>query len=261
MPKVKEIAAIIEEFAPRELQEQYDNAGLQVGNPEAEVSAALLCLDVTEEIMQEARERSCNMIISHHPLIFGGLKAVTGADATQRIVADAIRSNMAIFAAHTNLDCAWQGVSYEIARTIGMTRLRVLEPKANNPEVGLGVIGDIESKPVLEFLRMVKDRFGVQALRYGGPASRLVVNRVAVCGGSGASLIPRAIREGADTILTGDVKYHDFTSYSSQILIADIGHFESELCTKKIFSRIIREKFPNFVTYFSETEKNPIKIM
>ncbi len=261
MPKVKDIASAIEEFAPLSLQESYDNAGLQVGDPEMEATAALLCLDVTEDIMAEARERSCNMIISHHPLIFGGLKAVTGADATQRIVADAIRSGMAIFAAHTNLDCAWQGVSYEIARIIGMKHPKVLEPKPENPEAGLGVIGDIEGKPVLEFLRMVKDKFGVQALRYGGPASCLVVKRVAICGGSGASLIPQAIRQGADAILTGDVKYHDFTTYASRIVIADIGHFESELCTKRIFSRIIREKFPNFVTYFSETEKNPIKIM
>ena len=261
MPKVKEIAAAIEEFAPRNLQESYDNAGLQVGDPDMEVSAALLCLDVTEDIMHEARKLGCNMVISHHPLIFKGLKSLTGTTAVERIVADAIRNNIAIYAAHTNLDSACQGVSYEIADTLGLTDIEVLESNSENPSTGLGVIGNIKSTPVLEFLRSLKQLFNVKALRYGGPAPLLVVKRVAVCGGSGASFIPLALAKGADAYITGDLKYHDYTTWSQEILLADIGHFESELCTKKIFSRIIREKFPNFVTYFSETEKNPINIM
>lgn len=261
MPKVKDIANAIEEFAPRDLQESYDNAGLQVGEAEMEVSAALLCLDVTEDVMTEARRRGCNMVISHHPLLFSSLKKVTGATAVERIVADAIRHNIAIYAAHTNLDSASQGVSYEIADTLDLTDVEVLESKPGNPAVGLGVIGNISGTPVLEFLRKVKELFKVRDLRYGGPARLLVVNRVAICGGAGASLIPNAVAKGADAIITGDLKYHDFTTWSQEILLADIGHFESELCTKKIFSRIIREKFPNFVTYFSETEKNPINVM
>ena len=261
MPKVREIAEAIEEFAPRNLQESYDNAGLQVGNAEMEVNAALLCLDVTEDVMQEARKLGCNMVISHHPLLFSSLRKVTGATAVERIVADAILHNIAIYAAHTNLDSASQGVSYEIADTLGLTDIKVLDEKADNPSTGLGVIGNIKGTPVLEFLRILKERFKVKALRYGGPARLLVVNRVAICGGAGSSLIPEAVAKGADAYITGDLKYHDYTTWSQEILLADIGHYESELCTKKIFSRIIREKFPNFVTYFSETEKNPINVM
>ncbi len=261
MPTVKDIALAIEEFAPRNLQESYDNAGLQVGHEAMEVVAAMLCLDVTEDVMAEARRMGCNMVISHHPLLFSSLRRVTGATAVERIVADAIRHNIAIYAAHTNLDSAVQGVSYEIADTIGLRDVEVLEAKEDNPETGLGVIGNLPSTPVLEFLRKVKDNFNVAALRYGGPSRLLVVKRVAICGGAGASLIRKAVGKGADAFLTGDLKYHDFTNWSQEILLADIGHYESELCTKKIFSRIIREKFPNFVTYFSETEKNPINIM
>lgn len=261
MPKVKEIASAIEEFAPRNLQESYDNAGLQVGDADMEVTAALLCLDVTEDVMAEAKRRGCNMVISHHPLLFSSLKKVTGATPAERIVSDAIRNDIAIYAAHTNLDSASRGVSYEIANTLGLKDIEVLEEKPGNPGVGLGVIGNLDATPVLEFLRKAKEAFKVRDLRYGGPARLLVVKRIAICGGAGASLIREAIAKGADTFITGDLKYHDYTTYSPDILLADIGHFESELCTKKIFSRIIREKFPNFVAYFSESEKNPINIM
>lgn len=261
MIKVRDIASLIEEFAPKSLQEDYDNAGLQVGNPDMEVSAALLCLDVTEDILDEAIERSCNLIISHHPLIFKGLKSVTGKDATQRIVIKALSNNIAIYAAHTNLDAAFDGVSFEMAHMLGLKDIRVLDPRRENPDTGIGVIADASPTPKLEFLRKLKEKFNVKALRYSAYTPKLVVKKVALCGGSGAFLIRKAIAEGADAIVTGDVKYHDFTSYGEDILIADIGHFESELCSRKIFSRLIRDRFPVFVVYFSETESNPIAIL
>lgn len=261
MLKVRDITQVIETFAPRSLQESYDNAGLQVGDPEMEVSAVLLCLDVTEEILEEAIQRQCNLVISHHPLIFRGLKELTGKTATERIAIRAIRENVAIYAAHTNLDSAWDGVSHEIAHSLGLDNLEVLEPKECETNCGLGVIGTTRPTPKLEFLRKIKETFSVKALKYSDRWRGIVIKKVAVCGGSGASLIPEAIRKGADMIVTGDVKYHDFTEYGYDIVIADIGHFESELCTRKIFSRIIREKYPDCVTYFSETEKNPIKYL
>lgn len=261
MVKVKDIAEVIESFAPRNLQESYDNAGLQVGNPEMSVTAALLCLDVTEDVIKEAKKRQCNMIISHHPLLFKGLKEVVGNTAEQRIVIDAIRSDITIYAAHTNLDSAWNGVSHEIAHALDLKEISVLEPKSDDPKSGLGVVGDIDPLPSLEFLRKVKKTFNVKSLRYSTQSSKLVIRRVAVCGGAGASLLKDAIEAKADVLVTADVKYHDFTTHALDILIADIGHYESELCTKKIFSRIIREKFPNFVTYFAESEKNPINYM
>lgn len=261
MIKVKEIAETIEKFAPLSLQEGYDNAGLQVGDPDMPVSACLLCLDVTEDVMAEAKARQCNLIVSHHPLLFKGLKHVTGADQTQRIVIDAIRNNIAIYSAHTNLDSVWNGVSHEIAEMIGISNTEVLDPQAGNPRAGLGVIGDITPTPTLEFLRNLKETFNVKALRYAAQVPKLVVRRVAVCGGSGASFIGLALRKGADAFVSGDFKYHDFTTYAPEIILADIGHYESELCSRRIFSRIIRETYPDIVVYFSEADKNPIKYM
>lgn len=261
MTKVRDISNAIENFAPIRLQEDYDNAGLQVGDPDMDVSAVLLCLDVTEEILQEAIERSCNMIISHHPLIFRGLKNVTGKDPIQRIVIEALRNNVAIYSAHTNLDSAREGVSHEIGNILNLSDMKVLDPKPDDPSVGIGVIGDMKPTPKLEFLRRLKEKFNVKALKYSAHSPKLVIKRPAVCGGSGAFLIKKAIEEGADAIVTGDVKYHDFTSFGGDILIADIGHYESELCSSKIFSRIIRDRFPEMVVYFAEKESNPIAFL
>lgn len=261
MTKVKDLARCIEDFAPRSLQESYDNAGLQVGDPDMEVTAVLLSLDITPEILQEAIDRECNLIVSHHPLIFKGLKNLTGENPIQRTVIEAIRKGIAIYSAHTNLDSAWNGVSHEIARRLDIKDVEILDPNENNPKAGLGVIGTITPLPKIEFLRKIKDTFNVRALRYSAQSPALVIRRVAVCGGSGASLISTAIRRGADILVTGDVKYHDFTSFDSEILIADIGHYESELCSRDILANIIRESFPELVVYLSDTESNPIKIL
>lgn len=261
MPKVREISAAIEAFASLQLQESYDNAGLQVGDPEAEVSAVLLCLDVTEDILAEAKRRHCSMVVSHHPLIFRGLKSLTGADETQWLVLGALRDGIAVYSAHTNLDSAFAGVSYEMASMLGVANARPLVPTAPDAMTGLGVIGDITPLPKLEFLRKIKEKFNVKCVRYSQGRNSLVVKRVALCGGSGASFIDNAIDAGADIFITGDIKYHDFTGNGNRILLCDIGHFESELCSERIFSRIIRESFPDMVVYFPESESNPVKFM
>lgn len=261
MVKVKDIAEVIENFAPKHLQEGYDNTGLQVGDPEMGVTAALLCLDITEDILEEAIQRQCNMVICHHPLLFRGLKEITGRTAAERIVIKAIQSGVAIYAAHTNLDSAWDGVSHEMAHMLGLRNIRVLDRKDDDGLYGIGVTGDLVPTPRLEFLRKVKETFGVKGLRYSAQSPQLVVKQVAVCGGSGSFLIKEAIKAGADAIITGDVKYHDFTDHGLDIIIADIGHYEGELCARQIFSRIIRDRYPDFVTYFSETETNPIATM
>ncbi|MDE6803969.1 MAG: Nif3-like dinuclear metal center hexameric protein, partial [Muribaculaceae bacterium] len=165
------------------------------------------------------------------------------------------------YAAHTNLDAAWEGVSYEIAHTLKLFNLRVLVPNPKVPDKGLGVVGDIAPVPKMEFLRKVKEAFGVKALRFSAQSPQLVIRKVAVCGGAGASFIRQALSAGADAYVTGDVKYHDFTTYGLDLLIADMGHYESELCAQRIFSRIIREAFPDLVVYFAEAERNPIQII
>lgn len=258
---VGDIASTIERFAPLALQENYDNAGLQVGDPSMSVSALLLCLDFTEEILLEAIDRECNMIVSHHPLLFHGLKEVTGSNSIQRIVIEAIRNGIALYSAHTNLDSAWNGVSHEMARMLGMHNVRVLCPNTDNEKTGLGVIGEIHPTPKMEFLRKVKEVFNVKAVRYSDRTSKLVIKRVALCGGAGADLIEDAVKEHADAMVTGDVKYHEFVNFGQDILVADIGHFESELCARQIFSRIIRAEYPELPIYFAESEKNPISII
>ncbi|MCM1005800.1 MAG: Nif3-like dinuclear metal center hexameric protein [Prevotella sp.] len=258
MMTVAEIAAAIEEFAPRRLQESYDNAGLQVGDPQQTVSGVILCLDVTTDILNEAVKRRCNMIVSHHPVLFGGMKHITPEDERGQIIISAISHGVAIYAAHTNLDRTWEGVSYEIARSLQLTDMTVLCPDAKDPTKGLGIIGNVSPKPALSFLRQIKEAFNVECLRYSRTMPKLTIRKVAVCGGAGASLIHDAVERGADIMVTGDVKYHDFTTFAGRILIADIGHYESEICTKKIFARILRDKFPELTTYLAESEVSPI---
>lgn len=259
MITVADIANSIETFAPSQLQESYDNAGLQVGSPDMRVDGVLLCLDVTLDILAEAEARGCNMIVSHHPLLFGGVRHITPEDERGRIVMQAIKQGIALYAAHTNLDRTHEGVSYEMARSLGLNELQVLRPDGADPLHGLGIIGTLEPKPALAFLRQVKETFDVSCLRYSQSFPRLTVRRVAVCGGAGAFLIPDAVARQADVIVTGDVKYHDYTTFAGQILIADIGHYESEICTKKIFARILRDRLPQLPTYLSETEVSPIR--
>lgn len=261
MAKIADIISIIESFAPVRLQESYDNAGLQVGDREADVSAVLMCLDVTEEIVAEAVERGCGLIISHHPLLFGGIRQITADSGRGRIVIEAIKAGISIYSAHTNLDRAREGVSWEIARMLGLRQLEVLEKDNADPEVGLGIVGNTDQMPALEFLRKVKDTFHVRCLRYSDNFPRLTVKRVAVCGGAGASLIREAAAAGADVIVTGDVKYHDFTTWASRILIADIGHYESEICTKQIFMRLLADRFPDLQLYTAESDTNPVNCL
>ncbi len=258
LPTVRGIAEAIERFAPLSLQETYDNAGIQVGDPAQTVTGVLICLDVTEQILREARQRKCNLIVSHHPLLFKGLKEITGATPEQRIVIEALRHNIAIYSAHTNLDAASDGVSYEMAGILGLSNCKPLFPKEEGSFCGLGVVGDISPRPAMEFLRMVKEAFDVRSLRYSAGSPQLVIRRVAVCGGSGASFIPVAIKAKADVFVTADIKYHDFTTFANKILIADIGHYESELCSRKILSRLIRDSFPSCQTLFAQSESNPI---
>ncbi|MDE6559494.1 MAG: Nif3-like dinuclear metal center hexameric protein, partial [Muribaculaceae bacterium] len=156
---------------------------------------------------------------------------------------------------------ARNGVSHEIARMLNIKVLGPLEPSTPGANTGLGIIGEITPTPKLEFLRKVKETLQVDVLKYSAQSPHIVVRKVAVCGGAGASMIRRALEAGADAMLTGDLKYHDFTSYGYAMVLADIGHYESELCSQKIFSRIIREAFPDCVVYFSEAEENPVAVI
>lgn len=260
MPKISDIAAVLETFAPLSLQESYDNCGLQVGEYSDLATAALLCLDVTERTINEALARGCNLIISHHPLLFGGIKKVTDHTERGRIIIEAIRNGISIYSAHTNLDRATQGVSMEMSMALGLHNVTVLE-QGTEDMTGLGAIGSVDAMPTLEFLRKVKEAFHVKCLRYSASFPSLIVKRIAVCGGAGTSMIQEAVKQGADVLVTGDVKYHDFTSWGRRLLIVDVGHYESELCTRKMFSHILADAYPDFPTYISEEESNPVNTL
>ena len=362
---VKTICETIETFAPLSLCESYDNVGLLIGDAQTEVSGVLICLDVTEAVLDEAIQKNCNMIVSHHPLIFGGLKRLNGANATQRCVAKAIKNDIAVYAAHTNLDNVLQGVSGRMAEKLGLTNTHILQTKQNsllklvvfvphaqanqvrealfaaeagkignydacsyntegfgtfranehsNPfvgaknelhsepetrievilpayfkkqvvnallqshpyeepaydifplqndwtQAGLGIVGDLSTaEDEKTFLQRVKNTFNAQTIRHTEPLGK-PIKRVALCGGAGSSFLPDAIAARADIYISGDFKYHEFFNAENKILIADIGHFESEQYTKEIFYEIITKKIPTFVVQISDINTNPINYL
>ena len=363
--KVKEIVSALERFAPLPLQDGFDNAGLQVGLTEAEATGALLCLDVTESVVDEAVALGYNLIVSHHPLIFKGYKSITGKDYIERCIIKAIAHGITIYSAHTNLDNAPGGVNFKIAEKIGLKNVRILAPKedcllklvtfvpveqaekvrkalfdagcgcfgnydscsynlqgegtfraleganpfcgqvgelhtereirvetvlpafrksavvkalmTNHPyeepafdlypikntwnQVGSGVVGELdEPETELEFLKRIKKLFEVGCVKHSRLTGRLI-QKVALCGGSGAFLAPQAVASGADLFLTGEIKYHDYFSYEDRILMTEIGHYESEQYTKEIFYSIIREMFPGLDVQVTRVNTNPIKYL
>ena len=363
--KIKEIVSALERFAPLPLQDGFDNAGLQIGLTEAEATGALLCLDVTEAVLDEAIALGYNLVISHHPLIFKGYKSITGKDYVERCILKAIKNDIVIYSAHTNLDNAQGGVNYKIAEKIGLKNLKVLEPKENSliklvtfvpdaqadsvrevlfaagcgnignydscsyslkgegtfrakegahpfcgtigelhhenevrietilpiykkaevvkallsvhpyeepafdlyplqndwSQAGSGIVGELdESETELEFLKRIKKIFEVGCVRHNKLTGR-EIQKVALCGGAGAFLLPQAIRMGADVFITGEIKYHDYFGHEGDILMAEIGHYESEQYTKEIFYSIIRDLFPNFALQLSKINTNPIKYL
>ena len=275
MLRIHEIVSAFEAVAPLALQESYDNSGLIVGEMGAQVSKALLCLDSTEAVVDEAIAKGCDLIIAHHPIVFGGLKRFTGGDYVQRALIKAIRNNIAIYACHTNLDNVLRGgVNERIAQQLGFEAERVLRPIGadlgsffgigglDDSDVfrtaGAGVLCNLQ-KPmnVLDFLQHVKAKMGVEVVKYT-KCDVEMVSKVAICGGAGSFLIGDALRAGADAFITSDVKYHEFFDAEGKMLLCDIGHYESEKYTIDLFSNILSAKFPKFATIFAGTITNPI---
>ena len=267
MMKIREITDAIEQYAPLRLQEEWDNAGIQVGDPDTDITGVLLCTDATEAVVGEAISLGYNLVISHHPLIFRGLKKIMGRTPVERTVAMAIKNDITIYSAHTNMDSAWQGVSFRMADKIGMTGVQFLDDNRVEPYgeqesimAGCGVIGDIEPKPAREVLKRVKAAFEVGAVRYSGDGDRMV-SRVALCGGAGGFLLDKAVEQGAQLYVTADMRYHDFLDNSQRIVVADIGHYESEHFTKEIFLEIIQKKSPTFAVAFAKSETNQVNYL
>jgi dinuclear metal center YbgI/SA1388 family protein len=361
--KVQDIISTLEDHAPLALQEDWDNCGLLVGDRQMEVSEILCTLDVTFEVVREAIDKGCNMIITHHPLIFGGLKSITGANEVERCVVEAIKHDVAIYAAHTNMDNVKNGVSGTMAQKLALKQTTIMAPQSGNllklevyvpqmhvtsvrdamfaagaghignydscsfitqgegtfraldathpyvgepgklhfekescievvlpafiqgkvvealkkahpyeevaydlfplknnwENVGLGMVGELET-PIEEgaFLELLKSTFGVPVVRHS-PLRGKMVKKIAVMGGSGASYLSSAIATGADVFVTGDTKYHEFFIPEGRIILADIGHYESEQYTKELFKEIITKKMATFAPRISDTDTNYVK--
>ena len=259
IPKIKDIISAIKQVAPLKLQENYDNSGLQVGNPEVVCSGVLLCVDPTVEIVQEAAQRGFNLIVSHHPLLFHGVKCVSDRTRSERVLAEAIRNDIAIYSAHTSLDSSAFGISRRMAQMLELSDVEVLVPNAAVPDAGLGAVGNLP-RPMApdEFARYVKQTFGSAALRMSADNPGFPIVRVALCGGSGAEFVSQAIAAGAQAYVTADCKHNQFIDHNHRILLIDAGHYETELCSVQIFSEILTEKFPNFAVAKAMTDSNPV---
>ncbi len=362
---VHDITHYLDQWAPPSLQESYDNAGLLVGEPDTDCTGVVVTLDITEAVVQEAIDNDCNLIVAHHPIIFGGLKRLTGRNYVERTVMLALRNNIALYATHTNLDNVASGVNKKIADRIGLQEPRILAPKSDllkklfvfvphdhaaevrhaifeagaghigqydscsynvqgtgtfrglegtNPyvgqqgevhqepetkievifpawqegavlqamqqahpyeevaydvvaldnayqEVGSGMIGElVDPMDEMTFLEHLQTQMETDCIRYTALRNQ-PVKRVAVCGGAGSFLLSTAIKAGADAFITGDFKYHQFFDADGQIVIADIGHFESEQFTIELIAEKLREKFSNFAVRLTEINTNPIQYL
>ena len=257
--KIKEVLSALERFAPLPLQESWDNAGLQVGLTETEVSGALLCLDVNEKIVDEAIQKGCNLVVSHHPLLFRGLKTISDLTDVQRTVMKAVQKGICVISMHTNMDNAKGGVNYKMAEKLGLRDVQFLAPKTvDGVESGSGVVGELpEAQAADDFVLAVKKAFGVECAMCN-ELLRRSVRKVALCGGAGDFLLDDALKAGADAFITGEMHYHQYFGYEQQIQICVIGHYQSEQYTAEIFRDIIEKECPGVRTCIAETCTNPI---
>lgn len=263
MSTVGELCTFLEEIAPLHLQESYDNAGLLTGNTHAEITGVTVSLDATEEVIEEAIDKGDNVVVAHHPIVFSGLKKLIGRNYIERTIIKAIKNDIAIYAIHTNLDNVLEnGVNERIANELQLKEIEILQPKSiDNPTIGAGIIGytSEEFNPV-EFLQFVKEEMKTDCIRYTD-ICKSAINKVAICGGSGSFLLQKAIEEKCDIFITGDFKYHQFFDANDEIIIADIGHFESEQYTIDLLVDLIQKNFSNFACRKTKIYTNPINYL
>ncbi len=359
---IKDILELLDELAPSSYQESYDNAGLITGNSSLECTGIICTLDATEEVILEAKQKGCNLVVAHHPIIFTWLKKITGKNYVERAIITAIKNDIAIYAIHTNLDNLLTGVNGKMADKLGIKNRKVLLPRQNNlmklivfvpadnaekvreaiftaggghigkysecsfntkgagtfkpeegtnpytgevgtrattneekievifpvylkeklvnamaeahpyeevaydllalgnnfQEVGSGLIGELtDEMDEIEFLQVVKQQFNLQIIRHT-PLLQKKVKKVAICGGAGSFLIKNALSSRADIYITSDVKYHEFFDAENRMIIADIGHWESEQFTIDLLHDVLQSKFSNFAILKSEVKTNPV---
>lgn len=255
--KVRDITDAIEEFAPLGIQEKWDNSGLVIGSPESPVSGVLVGFDCTAELVDEAIELGADMIVTHHPLIFGGVRKIDPGDPVGLAIIKAASAGISVYAAHTTADKVLSGVSGAMAARLGLLDVEILDRDAEDS--GLGAVGNLPSPmTAAEAVRFIKERFSLGTVRCSRPVDTMIT-RIAMCGGSGSSLIPQAVASGAQLYVSGDISYHHFFTPQG-FMVMDIGHFESEADIVDILFSLIRKKFPTFAVHMSGRlrDANPV---
>ncbi len=262
----------LESIAPPIYQESYDNSGLIVGDQKVICKGIITCLDTTEAVVDEAIEHNCNMIVAHHPIVFRGLKRFNGNNYVERVVMKAIKHDIAIYAIHTNLDNVYyQGVNSKIGERLGLVNTQILSPKegyhpldtadTSKALIGAGLVGELEeAMPEMVFLQYLKAKMEVSCIKYTALQGESI-QKVALCGGAGGFLLPQAIASGAQVFITSDYKYHEFFDAENKIIIADIGHFESEQFTIELLGAILQEKFSTFAVRLTGINTNPVNYL
>ena len=255
--KLKEITNIIEQWAPLNWAEDFDNVGLLVGDSSSIVNKAIITIDTLENVIEEAIENNCDLIISFHPIIFDGLKKVNNKNYVERVIAKAIKNNINIYSIHTNLDNHPEGVNFQISKYLELNKTKILIPKIDF-DGGMGMIGEL-NKPISEkdFLDFIKNKMRVKMIKHSDFINKKI-KKIAVLGGSGSFAIEDAIKAGADCFVTADLKYHDYFKAENKILLIDMGHYESEQYTKELILNFLRKKIPKFACIISKSNTNPV---
>ena len=249
--KARLIANIIEEFAPLHTQLEWDNAGFCIGSPDAEIKGVLVGFDCTPDLLREAIEVGANMVVTHHPLIFNGVKKINDRDFIGETICLAVKNDIVVYAAHTNADKAAGGVNTLMARRLSLSHPEPLD------ETGLCLVGDLsQTMSSAQFIDYVKKCYSLVCLRTSKPLDK-GIRKVAVSSGSGSSFISAARAAGADAIITGDVSYHHFFC-DDDFMVLDIGHYESEIDIVSTLLDILQKKLPNFAVSMTIKNNNPI---
>ena len=248
---IGEVVTFLDSIFHPELQEDYDNAGFLLGDSSTAYHGALVALDLTPAVIEEATVQGLNLIVTHHPFIFSGLKRITDRTEAGRMTITLIQNGIAAYSAHTNLDNLPWGVNGILSEKLGLKGCRILKGE----ETGAGMVGELpRAMEADKFLLRVKELTGQPSLRTSKHDPKRKVKRVALCGGAGSFLIGDAIAAKADIFLTADLKYHDFQRAEGRLVLADAGHYETEQFAKEIISRAISEKFSNFACRISQTQ-------
>ena len=255
--RLKEITNILEKWCPLNSAEEFDNVGLLIGNSDEIIKKAIITIDTTEKVIDEAIRNNCNLVITFHPLIFNGLKNITQQTYVEKIVFKAIQNNVNIYAIHTNLDNNPKGVNYKICQKMELNNTKFLISK-NEGAFGMGMIGELNKEfSELDFFNFLKSKMNIKNIKHS-PFIGKKIKKVAVLGGSGSFAIENAIAEEADCYLTSDLKYHDYFKADNKILLADIGHYESEHFTKQLILDFLNKKIPKFACIISKSNTNPV---